>query len=114
MVDEWVGSDGQILPAGARIEPGYLYLLQGAEARQTITLMVPSHLAEGSVLRTSLRFPGMGEEAIPIEVRILPRAVGGMAEVPIDCPLEVTLPLGQEVSTVEAMTLVLWRRRATA
>ena len=40
-VDEWVASDGEILPAAARIEPAYVYLLQGAEVRQTVSLRVP-------------------------------------------------------------------------
>ncbi len=96
-IDEWVASDGQILPTGARAEPSYLYLLQGAEARQTITLLVPSHLPAGSVLRTSLRFPGMGNDAIPIEVRLL--SSDGAPAPPLECPLEVALPLGEEFSS---------------
>ena len=97
-VDDWVASDGQILPSGARIEPGYVYLLQGAEARQTITLLVPAHFREGVVLRSSLRFPGLGEEAIPIEVRIRVPAAGGAPEPPLDVPLDIALPLGERAT----------------
>jgi hypothetical protein len=94
-VDDWVASDGQILPSGARIEPGYIYLLQGADARQTITLLVPGHLEGGTILTSSLRFPGLGDEAVPIEVRIRTPIEGGPPEPPIDVPVEVSLPLGE-------------------
>jgi hypothetical protein len=97
-VDEWVANDGQILPSGARIEPGYVYLLQGAEARQTITLLVPAHLGAEAVLKTSLRFPGLGEETIPIEVRIRAPAAGAGPEPPLDVPLEIALPLGERMA----------------
>lgn len=94
-VDDWVASDGQILPSGARIEPGYVYLLQGAEARQTITLLVPSHLGDSVVLTSSLSFPGLGPEAIPIEVRIRDAAAGVGPQPPLDVPLDIALPLGE-------------------
>ena len=37
-IDDWVASDGEILPASARVEPAYAYLLQGSEVRLTVTL----------------------------------------------------------------------------
>jgi len=94
MIDDWVASDGAILPAGARIEPAYAYLLQGAEVRQTITLRVPLHLPEGTRLTSALRFPGIGEAAVPITLRIL-AGDEGLAPMPaLECPLEVALPIG--------------------
>jgi hypothetical protein len=92
-VDDWVANDGQIFSAGARAEPAYLYLLQGAEARQTLTLRVPAAAVPGSVLRALLRFPGLGDEGVPIEVLVIPPA-GTSAQAPIECPLDVALPLG--------------------
>ncbi|MGR8931908.1 MAG: hypothetical protein ACU836_14845 [Gammaproteobacteria bacterium] len=99
-VDEWVADDGQILPTGARAEPSYLYLLQGAEARQTITLLVPTNVGSGRVLHTWLRFPGLGEDAVAIEVRLLAPAEGKV-EAPLECSLEVSLPLGEDPKSVE-------------
>jgi hypothetical protein len=90
-VDDWVADDGQIFNAGTRAEPAYLYLLQGAEARQTLTLRVPAGALPGSRLRTSLRFPGLGDEGVPIEVLVTP-IVGNVS--PIEYPLDVALPLG--------------------
>jgi hypothetical protein len=95
-VDDWVASDGDILPSGARVEPAYAYLLQGAEVRQTVSLRVPLHLEEGSRLTSALRFPGIGNEIVPISVAIL----AGDDRVPrsaLECPLEVSLPLGDEL-----------------
>jgi hypothetical protein len=92
-VEDWVTNDGQILSSGARAEPAYLYLLQGAEARQTLTLRVPAAALPGSILKTSLRFPGLGEEGVPIEVLITPPA-GASPASPIEFPLDVALPLG--------------------
>jgi hypothetical protein len=94
-VDDWVANDGQILPSGARIEPGYVYLLQGAEAQQTITLLVPAHLGAGAILTSSLRFPGLGDESVPIEVRIRAPVEGAFPEPPLDVPLAIALPLAE-------------------
>lgn len=94
-VDEWVASDGQILPSASRIEPDYVYLLQGAEVRQTITLRVPLHLKGGSRLTSALRFPGVSEEAVPITLTVLEEA-GDTPMPALECPLSVALPLGDE------------------
>jgi hypothetical protein len=94
-VDDWVASDGEILPAGARIEPAYAYLLQGADVRQTVTLRVPLHLKSGTRLTSALRFPGISDEAVPITLAI----VDGPGDAPLaalECPLEVSLPLGDD------------------
>lgn len=94
-VDEWVASDGEILPAAARIEPAYVYLLQGAEVRQTVSLRVPLHLKEGTRLTSALRFPGISEEAVPITLTVL--ASDGDTPLPaLECPLELSLPLGDD------------------
>lgn len=95
LVDEWVTSEGEILPSAARIEPAYAYLLQGAEVRQTVTLRVPLHLKEGTRLTSALRFPGISEEAVPIALTVR----GGEGEAPLpalECPLDVSLPLGDD------------------
>lgn len=94
-VDDWVAHDGQILPSGARIEPSYVYLLQGAEARQTLSLLVPAHLAPDTVLTASLRFPGLGPEAVAIELRVLAPATDGQPVAPVAHEVEVALPLGE-------------------
>ncbi|MBP5989582.1 MAG: hypothetical protein JSR38_06165 [Proteobacteria bacterium] len=94
-VDDWVSSEGEILPAGARIEPAYVYLLQGAEVRQTVTLRVPLHLKEGTRLTSALRFPGISEQAVAIALGV--RGGDGDAPLPaLECPLEVSLPLGDD------------------
>jgi hypothetical protein len=96
--DNWVVDDGQILPTGSRLDPAYIYLLQGGEARQTLTLLVPSHLPAGTTLKSSLRFPGVQEEAIPLDLEIL--APTGEREPPrlLEYPLSLSLPLGGSVS----------------
>lgn len=95
-VDDWVASDGEILPSAARIEPAYVYLLQGAEVRQTVTLRVPLHLKEGTRLTSALRFPGISDEAVPITLTVL--ATDGDTPLPaLECPLELSLPLGDDV-----------------
>ncbi|HSI61356.1 MAG TPA: hypothetical protein VLA16_27605 [Ideonella sp.] len=93
-VDDWVAGDGQILPSGARIEPGYAYLLQGAEVRATVTLRVPLHLQDGTLLTSALRFPGICEEAVPIALRILAGDDGTTAQPALEHALDVALPLG--------------------
>jgi len=96
MVDDWVASDGEILPSGARIEPAYAYLLQGAEVRQTITLRVPLHLKEGTRLTGALRFPGISEEAVAIALVVL-ASDGDAPLAALECPLDISLPLGDDV-----------------
>lgn len=95
-IDDWVASDGEILPASARVEPAYAYLLQGSEVRLTITLRVPSHLSEGTQLTSALRFPGIGEVAVPITLKLLPAGEPGFALPALECPLEVALPIGDQ------------------
>jgi len=94
-VDDWVASDGEILPSGARIEPGYAYLLQGADVRATVTLRVPLHLKAGTRLTSALRFPGICDEAVPITLGILTSDDDGNAALPaLEHALDVALPLG--------------------
>lgn len=95
-VDDWVASDGDILPASARIEPAYAYLLQGAEVRQTVTLRVPAHLPEGTLLTTALRFPGIGEAVVPIAVTLLPAAEAGVPVPALEVTLDLALPIGDD------------------
>lgn len=96
VIDDWVANDGQILATGARADPAYVYLLQGAEARQTITLLVPAHVAPDTMLRSSIGFPGMGDQRIAVEVRVLAAAEPGIPQAPVDVSLDVALPLGGE------------------
>jgi hypothetical protein len=94
-VDDWVASDG-ILPASARIEPAYAYLLQGAEIRQTVTLRVPAHLAAGATLTTTLRFPGIGETGVALTLTVLAPGEPGAPLPALEVPLDIALPIGEE------------------
>jgi hypothetical protein len=91
VVDDWVAGDGQILPAQARLEPSYAYLLQGSEVRQTITLPVASHLRPGTPLRSAIRFPGVEEAGVPLAVEVA--AAGSLGSSFVDHDLRVSLPL---------------------
>lgn len=101
-VDDWVASDGDILPASARVEPAYAYLLQGAEVRQTVTLRVPAHLPEGTRLTGALRFPGIGEAVVPITLTVLAAPEGGTPLPALEVPLDVALPIGDEPAAAGA------------
>ena len=95
VVDDWVASDGEILPSAARIEPAYVYLLQGAEVRQTIALRVPLHMKAGTRLTTALRFPGIGEESVPIALTVL-EGDDATPQAALERELAVSLPLGDD------------------
>lgn len=94
-VDDWVVSDGEILPSSPRIEPAYVYLLQGAQVRQTVTLRVPAHVAPGSRLTSALRFPGVSDEAVAITLTVLAQE-GEATQAALECALDVALPLGND------------------
>jgi hypothetical protein len=96
-LDDWLVDNCQILYLSSSIDPPYLYLYQESKVTQKIKLSIPFLLEPGQSLKSWLRFPGIQEEAIPIELKILsPESERGKNQV-VEVPLPVTLPFtGQE------------------
>ncbi|MBD0363173.1 MAG: hypothetical protein ICV55_10445 [Coleofasciculus sp. C3-bin4] len=92
-LDDWIVDDGEILSLSNRIDPPYLYLVQENKVKQTITLSIPSLLQPGQILKSWLRFPGIQEEAIFIQVEILSPEPEKDKHQVVEVPLPVTLPL---------------------
>jgi hypothetical protein len=91
-LDDWIVGDGEILCLSSRIDPPYLYLVQENQVKQTITLSIPSLLQPGQIIKSWLRFPGIQEEAILIQVEILPPELEKDKHQVVEVPLPVTLP----------------------
>lgn len=85
-LDAWVTAAGGAVETPPTIAPGYVYLTPGQEARITVSAGLPRSLAAGEVLRGGLRFPGVDDLTVPLEL-----AIGeGPAR---DHYLHVTMPL---------------------
>lgn len=96
-IDDWLVDNGKILYLSSSIEPPYLYLERESKVTQKITLSIPFLLQPGQSLKSWLRFPGIQEEAIPIELKILSASPENDKYQVVEVPLPVTLPFtGQE------------------
>jgi hypothetical protein len=70
-LDDWVTDQEQIFSTVKHLEPAYIYLFEEREATQTMTLQFPSFLTPGQRLKSWLRFPGVCEDAVLIDVEIV-------------------------------------------
>ncbi len=97
-LDDWVVDNGNlVITASQRLEPPYIYLFSGSDGSETITISIPGDVLAGQRLKTWLRFPGIQEEAIPINVEIMP-----VAQPPpqvVEFPLDVTFPVSGETNS---------------
>lgn len=90
-LDDWIVSNGEVLYLPSSIQPPYLYLGQ-AKFNQKITVKIPFILPPGQSLKSWLRFPGLVEEAIPIQMDIVSPERGNNQHQTIEVSLPVTLP----------------------
>jgi hypothetical protein len=93
-LDDWVVASDLVLSASQSLDPPYIYLFSGSNASQRMTISVPSDLSPGQTLKTWLRFPGIQEESIPINIEIVP-ASEPLPQV-VEFPLFVTFPVSGE------------------
>lgn len=89
-LDDWIIAENSIISTVNRIEPAYVCLLAGEATNQTIIVEIPP-VQPGQILKSWLRFPGMQEEPILIQVEILTAAQGQDSN-PIILPL-LEIPL---------------------
>ena len=71
-IEDWVIDNTEIISSTSNIHPFYTSLAPQREINQTITLQIPPNLSPGQTLKNWLRFPGIQEEAIPINLEIIP------------------------------------------
>ncbi|GGA34716.1 hypothetical protein CYANOKiyG1_52140 [Okeania sp. KiyG1] len=71
-LDDWVVDGDLVVSANQSLEPEYIYLFSGSDANQMMTISLPGDVLPGQRLKTWLRFPGIQEEAIPIDVAFMP------------------------------------------
>ncbi|MEY3867149.1 MAG: hypothetical protein RLZZ338_1040 [Cyanobacteriota bacterium] len=90
-LDDWVTDEEQIFSTANLLEPPYVYLFEEKETTQTITVQFPSFLTPGQRLKSWLRFPGVCEDAVLIEVEIVSLSDG---DVSINVPLLLRFPPG--------------------
>ena len=91
-LDDWLVDDGQVISISSSISPSYLYVVQGSQFSQKITISLPSILQIGQKVKSWLRFPAIQEEAIPIQLEIvLPETEKNQNQV-VEVSLPVTLP----------------------
>ncbi len=95
-IDDWVSDGGKIFSTIERLVPSYIYLERGREASQTIAVEIPSDLLPGQFFKSWLRFPGLQETAIPVNIEIVPAGSLPHQTEAVDLPLSVTLPLPGE------------------
>ncbi len=80
-----------VFPANQSLDPPYTYLFSGSEGSQKMTVSIPSNASPGQRLKTWLRFPGIQEEAIAIDVEIISPSPAQPAIV--ESSLSVTFPV---------------------
>lgn len=97
-LDDWVVDNGNvIITASQRLEPPYIYLFSGGDGSETVTISIPGDVLPGQSLKTWLRFPGIQEKAIPIDVEIMP-VVQPHPQV-LEFPLAINFPVSGEANS---------------
>ncbi|MFB2922856.1 hypothetical protein [Aerosakkonema funiforme] len=91
-LDDWLLANGQVICIASNMSPPYLYIHKGSKLNQKIKFTVPFLLQPKQKIVSWLRFPGIQEEAIPIELAILSPASEKDKERVFEVPLEVTVP----------------------
>ncbi|HBL13141.1 MAG TPA: hypothetical protein DD379_17435 [Cyanobacteria bacterium UBA11162] len=91
-LDDWVTDDDQIFSTINHLDPVYIYVFPGNEAKQTLSVQIPSTLKPGTCMKSWLRFPGVLEDAIPIQLQIVLPPKKNQSPV-VEFPLVVTFPL---------------------
>ncbi|MCL1470876.1 hypothetical protein [Argonema antarcticum] len=91
-LDDWIVDNGNIISVSSSISPPYLYLDRESKLSQKIKLSIPFLLQPGEIIKSWLRFPGIQEEGIAIELEILlPEPEKDKSQV-VEVSLPVTLP----------------------
>lgn len=87
-LDDWLVDGDLVVSTSPSFDPSYIYLFSGSDASQIMTIPIPKDLSPCQTLKTWLRFPGIEEEAIPMDIEIIPVSL----EQPqiVDLPLDVT------------------------
>ncbi|MDJ0556976.1 MAG: hypothetical protein QNJ68_21540 [Microcoleaceae cyanobacterium MO_207.B10] len=94
-LDNWVLNNGEVLYTSSYVNPAYIHLFQGNKAEQTMIIQIPGNLEPGEIIKSWLRFPGIHEESIPINIEILSESEQNISEV-LEVSLEVNFPLTSE------------------
>jgi|GEM_PF-1035771 len=94
-IDDWVIDDNQVISLISKPYPPFVALHPQGEVTQTISIQLPSDLHHQQTLKSWLRFPGLHEQAIPIQVEVVsPEEVQAQSQV-VD--LQLTFPLESNV-----------------
>ncbi|NET27392.1 hypothetical protein [Okeania sp. SIO1I7] len=102
-LDDWVVDDDLVVSGSQSLDPPYIYLFSGSDASQMMTSSLPGDVLPGQRLKTWLRFPGIQEEAIPIDIEIMP-VVQPHPQV-VEFPLTVTFPVSGKTNSGFSHTL---------
>lgn len=95
-LDDWVVDDDLVVFSSQSLDPPYIYLFSGSDASQLMTIYIPRDLSPGQTLKTWLRFPGIQEEAIPLDIEIIP--VWQPQPQVVDVPLSITFSCSGETN----------------
>jgi len=89
-VEDWVVDGEQVISSISYLEPVYIVLAGGEEKSQKMRVQIPSDLKPGQILKNWLRFPGVQEAGIPVQVEII--KLDKDKEAVIDLSLKADLP----------------------
>ncbi len=95
-LDDWVVDSNLVVSTSQSLDPPYIYLFSGSDASQIMTISIPRDLSPGQTLKTWLRFPGIQEEAILMDIEIIP--VSQPQPQVVDFPLSITFPISGETN----------------
>ena len=70
-LEDWMIDGEQIISSVSYLEPVYIVLAGGEEKSQKMNLQIPSDLKPGQIIKSWLRFPGVQEAAIPVNIEII-------------------------------------------
>ena len=101
-LDDLVVNPELVVSIKQSLHPAYIYLFSGSDASQIITIPIPSQLSPGQRLKTWLRFPGIQEEAIAIDIEIIPVSQPQLQV--LEFPLSVTFPISGETNASFSQT----------
>jgi hypothetical protein len=93
-LEDWVIDGEQIISPVSYLEPIYIFLAEGEKNSQKMRLQIPPDLQPGQILKSWLRFPGIQEAGIPVQVEIIKSDQD--AESVVELFVETDLPFSTE------------------
>ncbi|MGK7939065.1 MAG: hypothetical protein AB4062_02680 [Crocosphaera sp.] len=100
-LQDWVIDNKMIISSISTIDPYVTCISYQQEIKHTLTIEIPANLQPGQILKNWLRFPGIQEEAIPLNLIIITPSNRFRKNVNFSVSLSINLPINPQNSQID-------------